>query len=181
MMRTILKNSRARLFVSVALASTMFITLAGCNASEPAAGANGEVNIYSARHYDADEQLYDLFEKNTGIAINRIEMKGDLLLERLKAEGTQSPADVILLVDAGNFWRAESAGLFQSVQSAKLDATVPTNLQGPKKDWFGFAKRARVIAYDPVRIKAAYHVTYAQFADPALKGKVLSSIPILRC
>ncbi len=172
MMRTILKNSRTRLFVSVAVASTILLTLAGCGAPEPAAGSKGEINIYSARHYDADEQLYDLFEKNTGIAINRIEMKGDLLLERLKAEGTQSPADVILLVDAGNFWRAETAGLFQSVQSAKLDATVPATLQGPKKDWFGFAKRARVIAYDPVRIKADQVATYAQLAEPALKGTI---------
>ena len=172
MMRTILKKPRTALSTVAMLTMVALFGLSACGPAQPEVGSKGSVNIYSARHYDADEQLYDLFEKTTGIEVKRIEMKGDLLLERLKAEGNQSPADVILLVDAGNFWRAQSAGLFQPVQSAKLDAAVPPTLQGTNKDWFGFAKRARVIAYDPARIKPEQVAAYSQLADPSLKGQI---------
>ncbi|GIU67881.1 extracellular solute-binding protein [Candidatus Phycosocius spiralis] len=172
MMRTILKKSCPPLSTCALMAMLALFSVTACGPSEQEKNSKGVVNIYSARHYDADEELYDLFKKTTGIEVKRIEMKGDLLLERLKAEGNQSPADVILLVDAGNFWRAQSAGLFQPVQSAKLDASVPKNLQGANKDWFGFTKRARVIAYDPSRIKPEQVATYSQLTDPSLKGQI---------
>lgn len=171
-MRTILKNARPRSLFTLAASLGALMVIAGCQQDKSATANQGEVNIYSARHYDADEQLYDLFEKKTGITLNRIEMKGDLLLERLKAEGDQSPADIILLVDAGNFWRAETASLFQPVDSPILNQIVPAKLQGTKKDWFGFAKRARVIAYDPARIKPEQVASYSQLTDPGLKGLV---------
>ena len=165
-MRTILKT-KYLLFMCTAFA------LAGCTPkSETVPGGKGELNLYSARHYDADEQLYDLFETQSGITINRIEMKGDLLLERLTAEGDQSPADVVLLVDAGNFYRADKAGLFQTITSQKLDAAIPALLHGDGKKWYGFAKRARVIAYDKVKITNAQIATYEGLADPVLKGKI---------
>jgi iron(III) transport system substrate-binding protein len=166
MMRTVLKN-KYLLLAAVALA------LVGCTPkTESQVGSKGEINLYSARHYDADEQLYGLFEKQSGIAINRIEMKGDLLLERLKAEGDQSPADVVLLVDAGNFYRAGQAGLFQAVDSPALNAAIPPKLHGEGNMWFGFAKRARVIAYDKAKITPAQVATYEGLADPALKGQI---------
>jgi iron(III) transport system substrate-binding protein len=166
MMRTILKN------IHIALAAMAF-ALVGCSPkTDSQVGSKGEINLYSARHYDADEQLYSLFEKETGIAINRIEMKGDLLLERLKAEGDQSPADVVLLVDAGNFYRAGQAGLFQAVNSPALNAAIPANLRGDGNTWFGFAKRARVIAYDKAKITPAQVANYEGLADPSLKGTI---------
>lgn len=166
MMRTILKNKKF-------LLATLLLVLTGCTqAAETKAGSKGEINLYSARHYDADEQLYSLFEKQTGIAINRIEMKGDLLLERLKAEGASSPADVILLVDAGNFYRASAAGLFQTVDSPALNSAIPPKLHGEGNTWFGFAKRARIIAYDKAKIRPEQVATYEGLADPALKGTI---------
>jgi iron(III) transport system substrate-binding protein len=166
MMRTILKSKYAFLVYAAA-------ALTSCSPQTKSnSSLKGEINLYSARHYDADEQLYSLFEKNTGIAINRIEMKGDLLLERLKAEGNQSPADVVLLVDAGNFYRAQQAGLFQAVSSPTLNAAIPAPLHGEGDQWFGFAKRARVIAYDKATITPAQVATYEGLADPALKGKI---------
>ena len=166
MMRTILNNK----ITALALAA---LSLSACGPSEPEkVGSKGEVNLYSARHYDADEQLYDLFEKESGLTLNRIEMKGDLLLERLKAEGNQSPADVVLLVDAGNFYRAQQASLLQSVSSSKLTAAIPANLRGADDMWFGLAKRARVIAYDKSKVTPAQVATYEGLADPALKGQI---------
>jgi iron(III) transport system substrate-binding protein len=166
MMRTILKSKYAVLALAL-------LSLTACNPKTGSqVGSKGELNLYSARHYDADEQLYSLFEKKTGIAINRIEMKGDLLLERMKAEGDQSPADVVLLVDAGNFYRAQKAGLFQTVSSPVLNAAIPKALHGEGDQWFGFAKRARVIAYDKATITPAQVATYEGLTDASLKGKI---------
>lgn len=177
-MRTILNNARptrgprraAARFMFLGLAAAGF-ALAACGQGGGADGA-GEVNLYSARHYDADEQLYGLFEEKTGIRVNRIEMKGDLLLERLKTEGDKSPADVVLLVDAGNFWRAEQAGLLGKLQSRPLETAIPAHLRHPEGRWFGFATRARVIAYDRRTIRPEQVDTYDDLADPALAGKV---------
>lgn len=166
MMRTILKNNYAALLLAT-------IALAACTPkTESSVGNKGDVNLYSARHYDADEQLYSLFEKQTGITINRIEMKGDLLLERLKAEGDQSPADVVLLVDAGNFYRAQQAGLFQTITSPALKSSIPAALHGQGDMWYGFAKRARIIAYDKAKFTPTQVATYEGLADPALKGTI---------
>src|SRR3954471_24470342 len=88
------------------------------------------LNLYSARHYQTDEQLYSNFTKQTGIQINRIDADDNQLLERLKSEGKNSPADVILMVDAARLWRAQTSGLFQPVKSKVLDARIPENLRG---------------------------------------------------
>jgi iron(III) transport system substrate-binding protein len=171
MMRTILKNKHTAM--ALAAAALTCGLLAGCSPkADTKVSSKGELNLYSARHYDADEQLYSLFEQQTGIAINRIEMKGDLLLERLKAEGDKSPADVVLLVDAGNFYRADKAGLFQTINSPKLNAEIPINLVGESKMWFGFAKRARIIAYNKTAVSPDQVATYEGLADPALRGKI---------
>ncbi len=134
------------------------------------------LNVYSARHYQTDEALYGGFTKQTGIKINRIEADDNALLERLKNEGANSPADVILMVDAARLWQAESQGLFQPVKSAVLAQRIPANLQGREagKDpqWFGFSTRARAIVYNKADVKAADVDTYAKLADPKNKGKV---------
>ena len=117
-----------------------------------------ELNIYSSRHYQTDERLYSDFEEKTGITINRIEGNGDVLIERIASEGVNTPADLLITVDAGRLWRADQAGLFQPVESAVLKERVPANLRHPDGHWFGFSTRTRVIYYnkemiDPSKLK----------------------------
>src|SRR5512139_2541680 len=116
------------------------------------------LNLYSSRHYQTDEALYANFTKKTGIKVNRIEANEDALLERLKNEGTRSPADVLVTVDAGRLWRAEQMGLFQPVKSRVLEERIPGELRHPEGLWFAFSVRARPILYrkgavDPAQIR----------------------------
>jgi iron(III) transport system substrate-binding protein len=134
------------------------------------------LNLYSARHYQTDEALYGNFTKATGIRINRVEADDAGILARLQAEGSASPADVILLVDAARLWRGEQQGLFQPVKSAVLEQRIPAQFrgadggQGPQ--WFGVSTRARVVVYDKARVKPADVDSYEKLAAPALKGQV---------
>lgn len=131
-----------------------------------------ELNLYSARHYPTDEALYSGFTEKTGIEINRIEGQGDELLQRILSEGANSPADVLLTVDAGRLYRAEEAGIFQAVESTVLDEAVPANLRHPDGLWFGFSTRARMIFYDKAKVEAGEIASYEELADPKWKGKV---------
>ncbi|GMG83202.1 Fe(3+) ABC transporter substrate-binding protein [Paralimibaculum aggregatum] len=133
--------------------------------------AEGELNLYSSRHYDTDERLYSDFEAETGIRINRIEGKADALIERMKAEGANSPADVLITVDAGRIWRAVEAELLQPVESETLDTRVPAALRHPGGLWFGISSRARIIFYSKERV-AEPPQTYADLADPKYKGMI---------
>jgi iron(III) transport system substrate-binding protein len=155
----------------------LVLAVAGCGGeaekAEKTAGASGgEVNLYSARHYDSDLPLYERFTRETGIKINRIEGKADELIARMKSEGASSPADLFITADAGALWRAQQAGLFQPVQSDALNAAVPANLREPGGHWFGVSKRARVVAYDPAKVKAEEVDTYEELASPRFKGKL---------
>ena len=143
----------------------------------PARAQEAVLNIYSARHYPTDEALYGNFTKATGIKINRVDSDDAGILARLKAEGTASPADVILLVDASRLWRGEVDGLFQPVKSDVLDKAIPAQLRGKadtdgKVSWYGFSTRARVIAYDKARVKPQDVATYEMLADPVNKGRI---------
>lgn len=140
-------------------------------AGTPAVLAQGEVNIYSARHYDNDDKLYEDFTKATGITVNRIEGNADEIIERLKAEGANSPADVVMLVDAGRLFHADQAALLKPVSSAVLDERLPAELRHPQGHWFGFATRARVIFYDKEKVTNPPQ-TYADLAKPEYKGQV---------
>ncbi|HRP65849.1 MAG TPA: Fe(3+) ABC transporter substrate-binding protein [Thauera sp.] len=136
-----------------------------------AASANAaELNIYSARHYQTDEQLYGNFTQQTGIKINRIEAKEDELLERIRTEGANSPADILITVDASRLAKADELGIFAPVKSAELEARIPAHLRA--ENWFSYSTRARVIVYNPSLVKAEQVQTYEQLADPALKGQV---------
>ena len=134
------------------------------------------LNLYSARHYQTDDALYANFTKATGIRINRIDGDDAGVLTRLKNEGTASPADVVLLVDAARLWKAESEGLFAPVKSAVLEARIPATLRGKDSGqgsaWFGFSTRARVVVYNKATVKAEDVDTYAELADPKNKGRV---------
>ncbi len=135
------------------------------------AAAEGELNLYSSRHYDTDERLYTDFEEATGITINRIEGKADELIARMEAEGANSPADILLTVDTSRLARAKNAGILQPVESAVLEDRVPANLQDADNEWFGFSQRARIIFYDKADV-ASPPATYMDLAKPEYKGLV---------
>ncbi|BAU63503.1 iron transport protein [Stanieria sp. NIES-3757] len=131
------------------------------------------INIYSSRHYNTDAQLYEGFTQQTGIKVNLIEGKDDELIERITSEGQNSPADILITVDAGRLWRAEQAGIFAPVTSQTLTSKIPASLRHPNNLWFGFSKRARVIMYNKDRVDPAQLSTYEDLADPKWKGKLL--------
>jgi iron(III) transport system substrate-binding protein len=130
------------------------------------------LNLYSARHYQTDEALYANFTRQTGIKINRIEAKEDELLERIRNEGANSPADIFLTVDAARLAKADELGLFAPVKSKLLEDRIPANLRSP--DWFAFSTRARVIVASKELVKAEDVQNYEDLAGPKLKGKVCS-------
>jgi len=130
------------------------------------------LNLYSARHYQTDERLYDNFTKQTGIKINRIDGKEDELMERIRNEGANSPADVFITVDATRLAVADSLGLFAPVRSKVLESRIPAHLH--TDTWFAFSTRARVIIYNRSAVKAEDVQTYESLADPKLKGKLCS-------
>ncbi len=137
-----------------------------------AVGQDKVLNLYSSRHYQNDEALYTGFTKLTGIKVNRIEAGEDALIERIRNEGARSPSDVLVTVDAGRLWRAEQLGLFQPVKSALLDERIPSSFREPTGLWYGFSLRARVIAYNKVKVKAGELMTYEDLAESKWKGRV---------
>jgi iron(III) transport system substrate-binding protein len=148
------------------LAAAAMTTVSG------AALAQDTLNLYSSRHYDTDQALYDNFTEQTGIEVNLIEAGADELIQRLLAEGENSPADLLITVDAGRLWRADQEALFQPVDSEVLDERIPTSLRHPDGHWFGFSTRARVIIYNRADGPPAGLETYEDLADPAYAGMV---------
>ena len=130
------------------------------------------VNVYSSRHYQTDEALYTGFTRKTGIKVNRIEGGEDALIERIRNEGTRSPADVLITVDAGRLWRAEQLGLFQPVKSTALESRIPASYREPSGQWFGLSLRARVIAYNKAKVKPEEVQNYEDLADTKWKGRI---------
>jgi iron(III) transport system substrate-binding protein len=151
--------------------ATFAITASAICLSTFAASAEGEVNLYSSRHYDTDERLYSDFTDQTGITINRIEGKADELIARMQAEGVNSPADILITVDTSRLERAKNAGVLQATQSAVLEDRIPSNLQDSDNQWFGFSQRARIIFYDKADVENPPK-DYLSLADPAYKGMV---------
>lgn len=150
---------------------TLLAGIAAITITASAAYADGEVNIYSSRHYDTDERLYSDFTEATGIKVNRIEGNINELIERAKAEGENSPADVFITTDAGRLFKLDQDDLLSETSSDVLDAAVPANLRHPDGKWFGISQRARVIFYDKERVSEPPQ-TYADLADPKYKGQV---------
>ena len=133
--------------------------------------ASGELNLYSSRHYDTDERLYSDFEDLTGITINRIEGKADELIQRMQAEGRNSPADILLTVDTSRLERAKEAGVLQSIESDVLEARIPAYIQDSDNQWFGFSQRARILFYDKNEVSDPPR-TYQDLADPKYAGMI---------
>lgn len=148
--------------------------LSACDGMQSDGASNGDemLVVFSSRHYDSDYALYDAFEKETGVDVRTIEADGDLLVERLKADGARSPADVIITVDAGRLWRAEQEGLFAPLKSDVLEQAVAADKRHPDGLWYGLASRARVLVYAKDRVDESALAGYESLADPAMKGRV---------
>ena len=131
-----------------------------------------EVRVYSGRHYNTDRQVYKKFSDQTGIKVRLVEASGISLVQRLKSEGKNTKADVIILVDAARINNAANAGLFGNIQSSSLDQSVPSRYRDPKKRWFGLTRRVRAIIVNPALVSPSSVTSYSQLASPALKGKV---------
>jgi iron(III) transport system substrate-binding protein len=137
--------------------------LAACT---PGGGSGAYINVYTARHYDADRTLYAAFEELTGIAVRALTGSAEQLLERLRAEGDVTEADVFVSADAGNLWRVKDAGLLQNVVTPALERDVPANLRDADGAFWGFAKRARVIIYNKAAVRPDEVATYDALATP---------------
>jgi iron(III) transport system substrate-binding protein len=166
---------------SAALAASLITVFGG--GDQPAIGqsqtnapaiaqAGTTIGVYSGRHYNTDKELYRQFTARTGIKVNVLEAKDDALLERLKSEGKNSPADVLVLVDAARLDAATDQGLFRPTRSAALQRDVPANLRDSQGRWYGLTRRVRAIVVNPKLVNPATIRTYADLAKPALKGKL---------
>jgi len=141
-------------------------------ASAAFAADNGQLNIYTSRHYDSDDAVYAMFTEQTGIQVNLIDGEADELLARIKREGDLSPADIFITVDAARLQLAVDADVLQPVESALVNERIPENLRHAKGLWFGLSKRIRCIFLSP-DVPADYVTSYAELADPKIKGELL--------
>lgn len=154
------------------------LTLGSCKNSEESNNnepveESKEINVYTHRHYEADQDLFKRFEEKTGIKVNVINASADELIQKMSMEGAQSPADVLITVDAGRLTRAKEQGLLQPIESDILENTIPAHLQDEDNQWFGITKRARIIAYSLDRVKPEELSTYEDLASDKWKNKLL--------
>ena len=143
-----------------------------CNFNIPVNSTGKEVKVYSGRHYNTDRLIYKRFAEETGIKVRLIEAAGISLIERLKREGSNSQADLILLVDAARINNAAKAGLLQSIESSSLENDVPNSLKDPSKRWYALTRRVRVLVANPKVVDINKIKDYSDLSDPSLKGKV---------
>ena len=158
------------------IAVAAFSLLAACkNDSEKKDDTSKDqvVNVYTHRHYEPDQDIFKMFEDKTGIKVKVINASADELIQKMKMEGEQSPADVLITVDAGRLSRAKDQGLLQSIESEILEKSIPTHLQDVDNQWFGLTKRARIIAYAKDRVNPEELSTYEDLVAEKWKGKIL--------
>ena len=142
------------------------------NLNIPVNSTEKEVKVYSGRHYNTDRSVYKKFAEETGIKVRLIEAAGISLIERLKREGKNSEADLILLVDAARITNAANAGLLQRIDSSNLEENVPEGLKDPGKEWYALTRRVRVMVANPKVVDINKIKDYTDLADPSFKGKV---------
>ena len=155
-----------RLFYSALSFTFLFNTVIPANSTER------EVKVYSGRHYNTDRSIYKKFAEETGIKVRLIEASGISLIERLRREGENSQADLILLVDAARITNAAKEGLLQNIDSSSLEKDVPVGLKDPGKEWYALTRRVRVMVANPKVVDIDKIKDYTDLADPSLKGKV---------
>lgn len=156
------------------------IALAGCTNGSQQGGNNGEngstksneVNLFTTRHYDTDQMLFDLFEEENGIKVNVVNAGADELLERIQLEGEDTVADALITADVGRLHAAKERDLLQSVESEILFNNIPDNLRDDDNTWYGLTKRARIIVYSPDRVDPSELSTYEALTEPQWKGRV---------
>ena len=141
-------------------------------ASQPVVAAAETLVVYSARNEQLIKPVFDAYTRETGVEVTFTTGDAAVLIERLAAEGRNSPADVLLTVDAGELWNAAERGLLQPVKSAVLEKNVPAHLRDPGGRWFGLSMRARTLVYSPKRVDPATLSTYEALAAPAWKGRL---------
>ena len=142
------------------------------NLNIPVNSTEKEVKVYSGRHYNTDRYVFKKFAQETGIKVRLIEAAGISLIERLKREGKNSQADLILLVDAARITNAAKAGLLQKIESKSLENDVPNGLKDKDKEWYALTRRVRVMVANPKVVDISKINDYTDLADPSLKGKV---------
>ena len=163
------------------LAVVAFTLLAACKndnekkdkSTDKESSKDQVVNVYTHRHYEPDQDIFKMFEEKTGIKVKVVNASADELIQKMKMEGEQSPADVLITVDAGRLSRAKDQGLLQSIASEILENSIPAHLQDVDNQWFGLTKRARIIAYAKDRVTPEELSTYEALVDKKWKGKLL--------
>lgn len=146
--------------------------LAMATAMPVVAVAGEEVVVYSSRKEHLVKPLFERFTQETGIKVNYLTDKAGPLIQRLKAEGRRTPADLLITVDAGNLWQAAEKGLLAETKSKTLEANVPAHLRDEQGRWFGLSKRARTVVYSTERVKPEDITSYEDLADPKWKGRL---------
>src|SRR3989344_3544055 len=153
-----------RYLKSVLLSSALLFTAT--------AFAADELVVYSARNEQLIKPLFDAYTKETGTEIKFITDKEGPLLERLKAEAANTPADMLITVDAGNLWLAAREGVLARVNSKVLSANIPAHLRDPDNRWFGLSVRARTVVYSTARVKPSQLSSYEALGDAKWKGRL---------
>jgi iron(III) transport system substrate-binding protein len=175
-----MKVFKSTTLLAMGLSAIMLFT--GCSSTSEKPSENNSkadetkpkvVNLYTDRHYDSDDKLYSAFTEETGIKVNVVKGKSDELIERLKTEGADTEADLLITADVGRLHRAKVSSLLQPVDSQVLKTNIPENLRDKENYWFGLTKRARVIVYAKDRVKPSELSTYEDLANPKWKGKIL--------
>ena len=133
----------------------------------------GEVNVYSHRHYDIDKEIFERFQKETGIAVNVIKAKADELMQKIEMEGENSPADLLVTVDAGRLHRAIQKDLLSPINENEFNRPVPRHFVGPDRKWVALTMRSRILAYSKDRVNPEELGEIESLTDPRWKGKIL--------
>ncbi|WP_426415072.1 extracellular solute-binding protein [Aestuariirhabdus sp. LZHN29] len=134
--------------------------------------ADDELVVYSARNEHLIKPLFDAYTAKTGVEIKYVTDKAGPLLARLQAEGANTPADLLITVDAGNLWQAAEKGVLQSVESDVLEKNIPAHLRASDNQWVGLSVRARTLVYSTERVKPSDLSTYEALAEPEWKGRL---------
>ncbi|MEW9051166.1 MAG: Fe(3+) ABC transporter substrate-binding protein [Neobacillus sp.] len=175
----------SKLFKPVIASTILALTLAGCGTNqggsdteketaEPKKPENQVVNVYTARHYEADEEVFKQFTEKTGIKVNVVKAEAEELIERLKREGESTEADLFITVDGGVLGKAKDSDILQKVTSEEIEKNVPENFRDQDGQWVGMSTRARVIAYSKDRVTPDQLSTYEALTEEKWQGKVLA-------
>lgn len=160
-----------KILTSLGLLSVFIFVLSACTLG---LDQDNSITLFTQRHYDTDQELFDLFTEQTGIAVNVVSAGGDELMNRLETEGEDTAADVLLMADVGRLHLATERGLLQPVSSPTLSENIPANFREPQGYWFGLTKRARIIVYHPDRVSMSELSTYQALTEPQWEGRVVT-------